>query len=116
MNTTNGEAHILPLGRPSKYRSMIMTLEEHELYSAGAIARLAESGGWFADNIPLNADQAGLAAASALRRQRMRIALGRFSVLHHFPKEGDGLVYLAGQPATPGWFGWRWQDAVRERE
>ena len=93
-----------------------MALDENELYSAAAIARLAESSGWFSKDIPLTAGKAEFAAAVRLARQRMRIALGRFSVEHRFPREGDGLVYLAGQPATPGWFGRRWQEAADKTE
>ncbi len=86
------------IGRPIKHRSVIEALAPHELYTAAAIARLGVAQGL----IPPE------------ERTRLRIAMGRFSQNHGFPKEGDGQVFLSGQPPMRGWFGWRFQEALDE--
>ena len=44
-----------------------------------------------------------------LERQRIRIALGRYSQNHSFPRERDGWVKIRGQAAVPAWFGSHWK-------
>ena len=86
-----------------KYRKVIETLEEDDLYTPATIAAFAIEIGF----LPLGPNL-------RLDKQRVRIAMGRFSNNHHFPDEGDGMVTLRGQAPTPGWFGWRWKAALRK--
>ncbi len=85
-------------GRPLKRRAVIEALAPHELYTAAAIARL----GVTRKLIPPE------------EQTRLRIAMGRFTHNHMFPKEGDGQVFLPGQPPMRGWFGWRFQEVLDE--
>lgn len=94
-----------PIGRPMKYKGIIERLEEDDLYTPATIAAFAEKIGFVKDQ-----DQ----AQKRLAKQRIRIALGRFSNNHGFPDEGDGMVTIKGQSPTPGWFGWRWKAALNE--
>ncbi len=88
-----------------KYKGIIERLEEDDLYTPATIAAFAEKIGFVKDQ-----DQ----AQKRLAKQRIRIALGRFSNNHGFPDEGDGMVTIKGQSPTPGWFGWRWKAALNE--
>lgn len=88
-----------------KYRVIIKRLEEDDLYTPATIAAFSERIGIIKDIDP---------AQKRLTRQRIRIALGRFSNNHGFPDEGDGMVTIKGQSPTPGWFGWRWKAALNE--
>jgi len=94
-----------PVGRPMKYRSIIEKLEADLLYTPASIAAFAEEA-----NLLESTDPNRL----KLAKQRIRIALGRFSNNRQFPDEGDGMVTLRGQAPTPGWFGWRWQAAIKD--
>ena len=94
-----------PIGRPMKYKLLIESLDDDDLYTPGAIASYAEENGFIPPGGP---DQ------KRLYKQRIRIALGRFSNNHNFPDEGDGMVTVRGQAPTPGWFGWRWKAAISE--
>ena len=94
-----------PIGRPMKYREILLHLEDDDLYTPAAIARFAAE----ADLIK--------ESERALRKialQRIRVAMGRYSNNHLFPDEGDGMVTLRGQSPTPGWFGWRWKAEINE--
>lgn len=92
------------IGRPMKYKKIIETLDKNSLFTPATIANFAE--------------EKGLLEGTNLRerrleKQRIRIALGRFSNNHGFPDEGDGMVTLRGQAPTPAWFGWRWKASIR---
>ena len=86
-----------------KYKPLLESLEEDELYTPASIAAYAQKIEFITSTEP---DQV------RLEKQRIRIALGRFSNNHNFPDEGDGMVTLRGQAPTPGWFGWRWKAAI----
>jgi len=88
-----------------KYKKLIELLDEDELYTPAVIAAFAEETGFI---------QADDKATLRLERQRVRIAMGRFSNNHCFPDEGDGMITIRGQSPTPGWFGWRWQAALSD--
>ena len=88
-----------------KYKSLIEALEEDDLYTPATIAAFAEETAYFEESDP---------QMKRLAKQRIRIALGRFSNNHQFPDEGDGMVTIKGQAPTPGWFGWRWKAALNE--
>ena len=89
------------IGRPMKYKHMILRLDPEQIYSSGSIARVADAEGWFDEE-----------ESKDLQRQRLRVTLNRLVENRSFPKMGDGRVTLKGQAAKPGWFGWRWQNAV----
>ena len=86
-----------------KYKPLLESLAEDELYTPASIAAHAQKTEFITSKDP---DQV------RLEKQRIRIALGRFSNNHNFPDEGDGMVTLRGQAPTPGWFGWRWKAAI----
>ena len=88
------------LGAPFKYRSIIASLEDEVLYSAGAIARHARDHRFLNGTDPKQ------------DMQRVRITLVRLSKNHRFPDQGDGLITLPGQAPGPAWFGRRWKEAV----
>ncbi|MBO1317961.1 hypothetical protein [Acanthopleuribacter pedis] len=88
-----------------KYSELIEQLNEDEIYTPATIADYAETIGYISGQDPEEV---------RLVRQRIRIAMGRFSNNHNFPDEGDGFVTLRGQPPTPGWFGWRWISAIHD--
>ncbi|CAM2009501.1 hypothetical protein [Acanthopleuribacter pedis] len=92
-----------PTGRPMKYAVIIEQLDEDDLYTPATIADFAEEIGFIDSRDP---------ERHRLERQRVRIAMGRFSNNHKFPDEGDGFVTLRGQPPIPAWFGWRWKNAI----
>jgi hypothetical protein len=92
-----------PVGRPIKYKPIIEALDEDTLYTPATIANFAFDRGLFKE---VNA------AKVRIQKQRIRIAMGRFSNIHAFPDEGDGMVSIKGQAPTPGWFGWRWKAVV----
>lgn len=85
-----------------KYNKIIEALDENTLYTPASIADFALEEGFITDRTK---------EARKNRRNRIRIALGRFSNNHQFPGSGDGMVTLEGQAPTPGWYGWRWQAA-----
>ncbi|CAM2009156.1 hypothetical protein [Acanthopleuribacter pedis] len=88
-----------------KYSIIIEQLDEDEIYTPATIADFAEQIGYIDTSDP---------ERYRLERQRVRIAMGRFSNNHRFPDEGDGFVTLRGQPPIPGWFGWRWKAAIHD--
>jgi len=83
-----------------KYRKVITSLDSDELYTPATVARFAVERGLIEDN--------------KQERQRVRISIGRFTNNHYFPDEGDGMVTIPGQSPTPGWFGWRYKDALND--
>ena len=87
-------------GASMKYRHIIELLEEDVLYTSGSIASFAA--------------ELGLLPKEDLvkSRRRMRIALASYVTAHRFPDEGDGIVFVKGQSATPGWYGWRWKASM----
>jgi len=92
-----------PLGRPMKYNKLLVLLGDDELYTPASIALFAVTCGFVEE---------GRADKMRMEKQRIRIALGRFSNNHAFPDEGDGMLRLPGQAPTPAWFGWRWKAAA----
>lgn len=91
------------IGRPLKYKYIILLLDPQAIYSAASIAAFARNNGLLG----------GYTKATLSKKYtRVRITLGRLSRDHGFPKYGDGLVQAPGQPSFPGWCGWRWQKAV----
>ena len=90
-------------GRPIKYRFVITSLEPDSLYTPASIAQFA---------VEENLLPGNTFREKKLNYQRIRITLGRLSNNRYFPDEGDGLVHLKGQPPYPGWFGWRWLEAL----
>ncbi len=83
-----------------KYDDLLEQLHNDELYSSGRIVQLARA-------------RVYLTEVRALLR--MRIALNARANRACFDSAGDGLVKLAGQAPTPGWFGWRWKKLVDQR-
>ncbi len=96
---------IKPVGRPRKYACIIDALDDDDLYSPAAIARIAKEKGLLDTFLEEEPNE-------ALVFQRVRISLIRFSNLHDFPDEGDGQIIIKGQAPVPGWFGWRWKTAA----
>lgn len=86
------------IGRPMKYGAVILSLDDHDLYTPATIVRHA------LDREMIKNDK--------LPIQRLRITLSRYSQNHGFPKAGDGLVTIKGQAPTPGWWGHRWKDGL----
>ena len=95
------------IGRPMKYAQVLLKLDPDELYTPASIVHFAVEKGLLeiVEDYRIN----------RIIRQRMRIALGRFSNNHGFPDEGDGSVTIKGQSPTPGWFGWRWQEVIKNK-
>ena len=85
-----------------KYNTIIEALNQDTLYSPASIANFALEEGFVTGKTK---------KAKSDARNRIRIAMGRFSNNHQFPDSGDGVVILEGQAPTPGWYGWRWQAA-----
>lgn len=76
-----------PLGRPMKYAWVLCALDDDQLYTPAGIADLAMAmglGEQYPDEDP------------NLLRTRVRISMGRFGMNHHFPREGDGMVFREG--------------------
>jgi len=92
------------IGRPPKYKSIILALDDGELYTPALVAKTAIRMGLLRD------DGDGI----AIERQRCRIAMVRLTNAHFFPDEGDGMVTLKGQSPTPGWFGWRYKETLED--
>ncbi len=77
-----------------KYDDLLSLLADDEIYSAGAVIRVAQETGYAADRSTL---------------LRIRVSLNRFTSMRNFPKTGDGWIRIDGQGLTPGWYGWRWK-------
>lgn len=86
-----------------KYSDLLRALERNKVYSPALIANLAAETGYLDEKDPLKCRSI---------KQRIRVSLSRFSNNHFFPDEGDNMVEMKGQAPTPGWFGWRWQEAL----
>lgn len=89
-----------------KYAHIVEALPENELFTPAKIAHFAQSYGFLEDETAESLPRA---------RIRVRVYFSRFANDNEFPKEGDGLVFLPGQPGTPGWYGSRWKNAVRTK-
>lgn len=89
-----------------KYRDLLEQLDNEVVYTPATIAAYAEEINY------INEADEGM---HRLMKQRIRITLGRYSNNHKFPDEGDGMVIIRGQAPTPGWFGWRWKRALRNK-
>lgn len=89
-----------------KYNDLIQALERGEIYTPATVAAFADKHGYVEE---LDPDK------RRNRLLRIRIAMGRLSNNRAFPDCGDGMVTIRGQAPTPGWFGWRWQQAVKKR-
>lgn len=94
------------VGRPLKYVRLLSALDDSELYSPASIAHFGEEHGILPTNLP----------KPELVQQRVRIrhTLARYKSNHHFPKQGDGFVFLEGQSPTPGWYGSRWKERLHD--
>lgn len=90
------------VGRPAKYNQIIAALDTTAVYTAATIAAFASGNHLFSADVE-----------PARAKQRLRITLGRMIQNKRglFPPGGDGKVKQPGQPPTPGWYGWRWQQA-----
>ena len=91
-----------PVGRPLKYSHIIKQLDPDTIYSSASIARFAESSGFITGD-------------PKVKKSIMlciRVSCNRLVRKREFPKEGDGQVLIKGQAPTPGWSGWRWQQAM----
>jgi len=84
------------MGRPPKYKKIVAHLHRDILYTAFGIAQLAKKH----KLVKHLADVPKVKIAMAVCKSR-----------NNFPIEGDGKVYIKGQPPTLGWFGWRWKQA-----
>ena len=93
-------------GKPTKYKDLLLSLEDDDIYTPSTIATLAKHCGMFK---PEKEDP----RARRLEHHRIRITMGRFSNNNNFPNDGDGQVTVKGQPPIPGWFGWRWKAAIK---
>lgn len=91
------------IGRPLKYGGLFEKLEPYTIYAAGSISDFAAFIGYIHHNDPNRV---------ALLR-RIRSSCGYIIKKYDFPAEGDGQVVIKGQRPTPGWYGWRWQEAIR---
>lgn len=83
-----------------KYDDLLERLHNDELYSAGLIVQLARLSAYLNDPPAL---------------LRLRLTLNARAGRAPFDRAGDGLVRLAGQAPTPGWFGWRWKTLIDQR-
>lgn len=92
-------------GRPAKYHKFLSLLEDNQIYTPSAIARLALATDEFSD---LDDEQ------TKLIRLKMRHSLARASKNHGFPREGDGAFLQPGQAVTQGWKGSRWKKLLTE--
>lgn len=95
------------IGRPLKYSIILNQLDPNRLYTAASVATFARN------HLLLQGETEARVQRSY---QRVRIALGSFSRKRNFPPEGDGLVTTPGRQSFPGWYGWRWQQAILEKE
>ena len=96
-------------GRPMKYRHMITGLLDGEIYSPATIVTFAEEQDLLLLLYTNDDERKHL-------RLKIRHTMARFTQNHNFPKEGDGLVFIKGQAAVPGWKGKRWKDALQKLE
>lgn len=95
-------------GRPLKYKPLLALLDDETCYIPALIAELC-----FQHKLQrLFLSENGKMVTPKILRHRIRMTLGHFARNHRFPKEGDGLVLISGQPTLPGWFGWRWKEAA----
>lgn len=94
------------IGRPIKYARLFELLEPRVVYSASGIVSYARFIGYIPNDHPKR---------KTLERN-IRSSCGYLIKRHHFPPVGDGMVIIKGQRPTPGWYGWRWQRMVREKE
>ena len=91
--------------RPNRNEHVLEALKSDQTYTPASIAQFAK------DNDLLRArdpDQ------EKLEMHRMMILLGGRAKKHGFPVDGDEQVIHRGQAPTPGWFGWRWKQTLRD--
>lgn len=86
-----------------KYAHLLTALRDDVAYTPAKIVRHAAKQGEFAS---VQTEQV------PVLKTRIRIRLAHFARDRGFPKKGDQLVILPGQPAVPGWYGWRWKQAA----
>lgn len=89
-----------------KYGDLILLLHPETIYTPAAIAHFAIAHNYIVETDPEKRKRI---------YSRIRLSMGRFSNNHEFPDQGDGFVVLKGQAPTPGWYGWRWQQALGEK-
>ena len=96
------------IGRPMKYSPLLAALDNEKIYCPASIVHHAQATGLLDELWPGKNDKQA--------RLKARHSLARFTVGHHFPKTGDGLISepIPGQPPLRGWFGWRWKEACSD--
>jgi hypothetical protein len=94
------------VGRPLKYGNLLERLEPDRLYSASTIAEFAVSIGYLNTNDP----------RCSQKMRRIRVSCSQICLRYGFPALGDGTLLLQGQRPSPGWFGWRWIDVVKQKK
>ena len=91
---------------PHKYLPLVEDLKENTRYTAALITSLAEERGLLAGYLKKGETDLQLV------KQRVRISFNRLRGVRRFPMDGDGSVSIPGQAPTPGWYGWRWKEAL----
>ena len=89
-------------GRPPKYNHIIKALDPETVYSPSMIASFAQQ----EQLEPF--DKELTTTEKREQRVRVRMAMGRRSNRHDFPKGGDALAFVKGQAPVAGWCGKRW--------
>lgn len=93
------------MAKPFKYKIFVESLDPNEIYSPASIVRHGEKAGFLE----------GLSEKELkLTRRRIRHTFARLSTNRRFPYLGDGWFKLPGQAPLRGWYGWRWQDAIKK--
>jgi len=92
-------------GRPMKYASLILKLDQDALYSAAAIAHFARRYGYVKGSKQ--------AQKETLRRIKSAAA---YIQKHYIKEPSDGFLTFPGQRPVEAWYGRHWIDAVKERK
>lgn len=92
-------------GRPMKYASLILKLDQDALYSAAAIANFARRYGYVKGKKQ--------AQKEALRRIKSAAA---YIQKHYIKEPSDGFLTFPGQRPVEAWLGKHWIGAVKERK
>jgi hypothetical protein len=96
------------VGRPGKYDHIIKALISKVPYSASMVATYASVKSLAPFDLVLGKD----ARAAALGK--VRRAMVKRAEYYRFPKHGDQLVDVPGQPPVPGWFGHHWKATLKQ--
>jgi len=99
------------IGRPMKYDCFLQLLEDEVVYTPASIVLEGEKAGLFSpDNGLFEKELTGAELRQA--KFRVRHSLSRLQKNHFFPKIGDGVVMMKGQPLFQGWHGKRWKSTL----